>query len=86
MTLFETTGIGTFLLTDQKSNLSQFFELDREIVAYTDAQDCIAKALYYLDHEQQREAIAQAGQRRTLGEHTYHKRMVELVDVLKGYL
>jgi spore maturation protein CgeB len=41
---------------------------------------------YYLDHPDEAEAIARAGQARTLREHTYQSRMVELNSILSKYL
>jgi spore maturation protein CgeB len=38
--LFEATGVGTALLTDRKSNLSELFEPDVEVLAYSSATEC----------------------------------------------
>jgi spore maturation protein CgeB len=46
---------------------------------------CIEMARYYLDHEDERRAIAQAGQRRTLTEHTYYHRAQQLLDIVHRY-
>ena len=86
MTLYEATGVGACLVTDMKDNLSQLFEPDREVVAYTSAEDCVEKVCYLLEHEDERAAIAKAGQERTLREHTYYHRMQELVDIVRKYL
>jgi len=85
-TLFEATGVGTCLVTDMKNNLHELFEPDREVAAYTCAEDCIEKVRYLLEHEDERAAIAKAGQERTLREHTYYQRMQELVDIVERHL
>ena len=41
---------------------------------------------YYLQHDEERETIAHAGQRRTLPDHTYSDRMQELVDIIRQYV
>lgn len=69
--LFEATGMGTCLVTDWKENLSRFFEPDREIVAFRTCEECLEKLRWLRDHPNGRKAIAEAGQRRTLREHTY---------------
>lgn len=84
--LYEATGIGTLLLTDWKSNLPELFEVDREVVAYHSVEECAEQISYYLAHEEERAAIAAAGQRRTLREHTIDRRMQELVGILEPYL
>lgn len=86
MRLYEATGVGTLLITDMKRNLNDLFEVGKEIVAYHDAQECIKLLKYYLEHEDERLAIAKAGQQRTLREHTYYQRMQELVGILERYL
>jgi hypothetical protein len=86
MSLFETTGVGSLLLTDHKKNLGDLFEVGKEVIAYENANDCIEKIRYYLDHEDERAAIAANGQKRTLKEHTYFHRMQQLLDILKKYL
>jgi len=86
MRLYEATGVGTCLVTDAKVNLHDLFEVGKEVVAYSSPEDCIEKIRYLLDNEAQRAAIARAGQARTLREHTYDRRMEELVEILERYL
>jgi hypothetical protein len=82
MRLFEATGAGTLLITDWKANLQDIFEPHREVVAYRSPEECEELIRYYLEHYGQRQAIAQAGQRRTLAQHTYYNRMRELVEIV----
>jgi len=84
--LFEATGVGTCLLTDWKTNLAELFEPDVEVVAYRSAEECIEKARWLLDHRAEREAIAKAGQARTLREHTFAHRAQELDSIIKELL
>ena len=86
MRLYEATGIGTLLITDQKDNLKTLFEPDKEVVVYSSAEECVELISYYLEHEEEREAIARAGQQRTLTEHTYCHRMRELANILEHHL
>jgi len=84
--LYEATGVGACLVTDTRENLSELFEPDREVVTYRDLEECLDKCRYLLDHEKERLAIAQAGQKRTLAEHTWAHRMQELDEILTRYL
>jgi spore maturation protein CgeB len=84
--LFECTGVGSCLLTDHKANISTLFEPDREIVTFSSTEECIDKAKWLLDHPQECRQIAQAGQRRTLGEHTFAERAGQLDDVIREVL
>src|SRR5262252_2070073 len=78
MRLFEATGTGALLVTDWKKNLHEMFELGKEAIAYRTPEECVEQVRYYLEHEEEREKIALAGQQRTLQEHTNYQRMQEL--------
>jgi spore maturation protein CgeB len=86
MRLFEATGIGTCLITDWKNNITNLFEPDQEIVTYTSSEDCYEKVQWLLNNPQQRFKIAQAGQARTLRDHTFQQRAIQLVEVIKKCL
>ena len=84
--LFEATGVGAMLITDWKVNLHEMFELGKEVVAYRSPEECLGLVKYYLEHDDEREAIARAGHERTLREHTYKHRMREFLDIIGKYL
>ena len=86
MRLFEATGVGALLMTEAAPNLAELFEPGGEVVAYEDADDLVDKARYYLANEQERVAVASAGQRRTLRDHTYRVRIAELAKMLEARL
>jgi spore maturation protein CgeB len=86
MRLFEATGVGACLLTDWKENLPRLFEPDVEVVAYRDAEECVEKVKYLLSHEDERRAIAAAGQRRTLREHTFAGRAEQIDGIISDAL
>jgi len=86
MRLFEATGCGAMLLTDDKDNISDLFELNKEIVTYSTPEDCAIKIQKYLQRNDEREAIAKSGQMRTLCEHTYRKRTEELSEIFEHKL
>ncbi len=83
MRIFEGTACGAMVLTDSIANgLDELFDIGREIVTYMDDADLLDKIAYYLAHGEEREAIARAGQRRTLAEHTYPHRMARLLEIV----
>jgi len=86
MRLFETTGVGTCLITDWKENLHELFVPDKEVVTYRNAQECVEKVQWLLDHPREREEIAAAGMARTLREHTFAHRAVELDRIIRTAL
>jgi spore maturation protein CgeB len=75
---FEIPGCGGFLLTGQADNLEDYYLPDKEIVYFNTTSDLIEKIQYYLKHENERAAIAQAGYKRTFQEHTYVQRFTNI--------
>ena len=83
MRLFEATGCGVCTLTEHHSNISRYFEPDKEVVTFKGADDCLAKLRQLIAERDKRDAIAAAGQQRCLGEHAIERRMELLAALLK---
>lgn len=81
MKLFETTGCGAMLLTEDASNLSDFFA-PNECATYFSPADAVKKINYYLENFEERKEIALRGQERTMRDHTYTSRMVKVSSEL----
>lgn len=75
---FEIPGCGGFLLTDLAENLADYYLIGKEIACFTSLKHLIQQVRYYLSHEQERQEIAHAGYLRTIREHTYQKRLLEI--------
>jgi spore maturation protein CgeB len=84
--LYEATGVGTLLVTDWKEDLHEIFIPGKEVVAYRSPEECVELIQHYLTHEDERKAIAAAGQQRTLQEHTYDQRTQAFSDIVSKYL
>jgi len=84
--LYEGTGMGALLLTDEGWNLGELFVVGREVVTYSSAEDCTEKIRYFSDHEDEARAIATAGQARTLRDHTWRDRMERLIRMIEARL
>jgi hypothetical protein len=50
--------------------IENYFVVDKEIVCFKNAEEMIDKVIYYLNHDEQRRAIAQAGWKRAINEYT----------------
>ena len=86
MRLFEATGCGALLITDYKDNLAELFEIGEEVVAYRDAEECVALIDYYLAHSEKAQRIAEAGQQRTLRDYSYARNMRDTAAILQRHL
>ena len=86
MRLFEATGVGTCLLTEEKANLGEMFEPGCEVVTFNSHQDCIEQLGAILGDDARRQTVATAGHQRTLREHTYAARMAEVLGIIERRL
>lgn len=84
--MFEATGVGTLLVTDAATNLSELFEPDREVVTYHSFAEAVEKIQYYLDHVTERQEVAAAAQRRTLRDHAAQCRAEEVAATFTALL
>jgi spore maturation protein CgeB len=88
MRLFEATGVGACLVSDREDIVRKYFEPDTEIITYKTTDECVEKVKYLLNNDKGREQISKAGQARVLKDHTYKKRlddlMPEIINLLNG--
>lgn len=71
---FEAPGCGSLLLTKDTEEIAEYFIPEKEILTYHDVSEVADKIKYYLQHNEERKRICQAGYERCLRDHTWHKR------------
>jgi len=86
MRVFETTGVGSCLLTDWKQNINELFKEGEEVVTYRNTKECIEKANWLLSYDKEREGIASKGQHRTFSSHLYEHRVPKFLEIIKKQL
>lgn len=79
---FEIPACGGFLMTNNADNLKDYYQPGKEIVIFEGVDDLVEKCRYYLAHPELRQQIATTGYERTLREHTYEKRFLEIFKFL----
>lgn len=82
MRVFETLGTGSFLLTNWLPTLGELFEDGKHLVTYKDYDDMTEKAHYYLEHDDERIKIAQAGYNEVIQKHTYQHRIEKIFEII----
>ena len=76
-------ALGAFLLTDDALELEEFVTRGTEIATFSTPEELREKVLHYLAHEDEREAVARAGQRRAAtGMETYAEKMARVLDAI----
>ena len=86
MRLFESTGMGSLLLTDNKINISDYFIPNEEILVYDNFQHASDLVKWVKDNPGKARKIAENGLKRTLQDHTYEKVIGNLSKDLKNRL
>jgi len=78
--VFETTGCGCFLLTDNRSSVRRLFSDGKEVVCYDTPSELKELAEYYLENAGERYEISYKGQERAYAEHTYLNRVKVILN------
>ncbi len=86
MRMFESTGAGACLLLENKINVPDIFEPDKEVVIYNSFDEAMEKIIWLLNNENKLIEIAKAGQKRTLKDHTYDKRATILIKEIDKFM
>ena len=74
-------GAGGFLLTNYQNDSNRHFIDGEDYVSFSSPEDMIQKIAYYLEHEKERNEIAENGCRKVHSEHTYQKRIYEMLKI-----
>ncbi len=82
--LFDVCGCGGFLLTNYQEELPELYEPGLEVETFSSPEELLDKTGWYLEHEEERAAIARAGYERTKAEHTYEKRITEMLRIVNA--
>lgn len=83
---FEISGCGGFQLTLHTPAVERLFVHRRHLVMSKSPAETVALVDYYLEHEQERLAIAAAGRLAVLAEHTYDRRAARMLACLDQLL
>lgn len=86
MKMFETTGMGSCLVTDYGDNLKELFEDDYEVVTYKNMDEAKEKIKYLIDNPKIANEIGIKGQQKTLKKHSYFLRNCEIHEIIKRKL
>jgi len=86
MKLFEITGMGACLVTDNASNLKELYQSGTEVVTYNNFKEAEEKINFLLANPKMCSDIAKAGQKRTLSNHTSFHRNQQLHKIITKHL
>lgn len=77
---FEVPMSGGFYIVEYMQELEEFYEIEKEIVCYRDADELTDKIKYYLANDEAREIIRKAGYERCLKDHSWQRRFEKVFE------
>lgn len=80
--VFEILASGGFLLTDEREDLKEFFEISKQLETYSDIEDLIDKINFYLKNLNIAQKIAQSGKFEVAKSHTFSARAKKCAKIL----
>jgi spore maturation protein CgeB len=81
---FELAGCKAFVISGYSEGAETYYKPDTEMVFYRTPDELAAKIRYYLEHQDERDRIAQTGYERTLKDHTYEQRFRSIFGRVLG--
>lgn len=80
--IFDILGCGGFLMTNYQPELSEHFIIGTDLEAYGSLEELTEKCAYYLSHEEKRRQIAKNGQQKAVQNHSWQKRLTEMLRIV----
>lgn len=81
-TAWNVMAAGGFLLSSMQGDYFRLFQ-DMMPTVYTEEKDMLSKAVYYLNHDQEREALAKELSQAVRSQHTCGKRLEKLLSLIR---
>ena len=76
-------GAGGVLLSNFQPELAEYFEDGTDVIMYSSMEDAVAKADFYLRHDNLREKIAANGYQKTIAAFSYLERISKMFQIAK---
>ncbi|SBV90443.1 CgeB family protein [uncultured delta proteobacterium] len=81
--IFDVPATGSFCLTDWREQIENLFEPGKEVICYHSPEEAEELIRRYLAAPEERETVIRAARRRVLADHTYEKRLTDLVATMR---
>ena len=82
--IWDILACGGFLLTNYQPELDKFLVPGVHLETYRTLDELVEKAVYYLEHDEEREAIALKGYRKVCEEDTVLHRVISIIKIINS--
>ncbi len=80
--LWDILGAGGFALTNFQSEIPEYFEVGKDLDIYASEEELMEKIRYYLEHEKERQAIAESGYRKAKEQYSLELRVKQILKTV----
>jgi len=84
--MYTAVGCGAFYMCRHVEGIEEVLEPGKEIVTFRSGKEMLDLIRYYVDNDELRKNISNAGRERILKDHTYASRMKQLTGIVKEFL
>lgn len=82
--VYEAMACGAFLMVDDQKDVASLFRDGEHMVSFRNTDELRKKVIYYLDHRDERNRIAENGRKEVYGKHTYVHRIRKIISTISG--
>jgi spore maturation protein CgeB len=81
--IYTAVGCGAFYMCQHVEGIEELFVPEKEIVTFQNEEEMVDMIRYYLNDDNARKSIAEAGKRRILKDHTYEVRIRQMFRMIE---
>lgn len=81
--IWDVLGAGGFLMTNYQAEIPIYFEEGKDLICFEDERELVQKATYYLEHNEERQAIAKSGYQKVKQSHSYLVRLKQMMKMME---
>lgn len=82
--IWDILAAGGFVLTNYQSEIPEYFEIGKDLETFSSQEELLQKIDYYLNHEQERRAIAENGYRKAKELYSLELRVEQMLACVVG--
>ena len=80
--IWDILGAGGFVLTNFQTEIPEYFEIGKDLETYSSEEELLEKIGYYLEHEDERQAIAENGYRKAKELYSLDVRIGQMLEMV----
>ena len=80
--IWDILGVGGFVLTNYQSEIPEYFEIGKDLETFSGEEELLDKIGYYLEHEKEREQVAENGYHKAKEQYSLELRVQQMLGLV----